>query len=292
MRPFAPRVGSPKAAALLVAGILSIASPSFAVAPARLSGAITGQVRDGVGIPQMGATVLLFTHEDRLFARALTDANGAFSFLSLMPDVYSMRVTLRSFAPVFRNNIQVQPGMRSFLSVNLTTLFSTIQLVTPPEGERALMTDDWKWVLRSASSTRPILRILPNWNPGDPDRPERRSTAVFSETRGLVKLSGGDGGQVSGFGNEADLGTAFAFATSLFGSNQVAVSGNLGYMAQSGMASAGFRTSYARDLGRVSPAVSLTMRETFLPRFAEAFTGGPAVGDLPPLRTMSINVGD
>jgi len=292
MTPFSPRVGSPRTAALMAAVILFVAAPSFAVAPVKLSGAITGQVRDGVGIPQMGATVLLFTHEDRLFARALTDENGAFSFLSLMPEVYSIRVTLRSFAPVFRNNIQVQPGMRSVLNVNLTTLFSTIQLVTPPEGERALMTDDWKWVLRSASSTRPILRILPNFDPDDPGHTARHATAVFSETRGLVKLSGGDGGQSSGFGNEADLGTAFAFATSMFGSNQVGVSGNLGYTAQSGMASAGFRTSYGRDLGRVSPVVSLTMRETFLPRIAESLTGGPGPGDLPPLRTMSINIGD
>jgi hypothetical protein len=277
-----------------VAGFLSFASPSSAVAPAKLSGAIAGFVRDGVGIPQMGATVLLFSHEDRLFARALTDEKGAFSFLSLVPDVYSVRVSLRSFVPVFRDNIQVQPGMRSVLNVNLTTLFSTIHLVTPPEGERALMTDDWKWVLRSASSTRPILRILPNFDPdANTDHHPSRGMAIFSDSRGLVNLSGGDGGQVSGFGNEADLGTAFAFATSLFGANQVAVSGNFGYATQSGMASAGFRTTYARDLGRVSPAVSLTMRQTFLPRVAEAMTGGPAaLGDLPPLRTMSINVGD
>src|SRR4029077_3119182 len=293
MRPFSSSVASPRTAVLLVAGLLSIASPSFAIAPAKLSGALTGLVRDGVGIPQMGATVLLFTHEDRLFGRVLTDEKGAFSFLSLAPDIYSVRVSLRSFVPVFRDNILVQPGVRSVLNVNLSTLFSTIQLVTPPAGERALMTDDGKWGHRSASATRPILRILPNFDPNfDPDHP-RRGTAVFSETRGLVKLSGGDGGQVTGYGNEADLGTAFAFATSLFGNNQVAVSGNLGYTAQSGMASAGFRTSYAHELGPVSPVVSLTMRETFLPRVTEALAGGPgALGDLPPLRTMSINVGD
>src|SRR5579863_1195032 len=270
MRPFAPK------AALLVASLLSIATPSLAIAPAKLSGALSGLVRDAVGIPQMGATVLLFTHEDRLFGRALTDEKGAFSFLSLAPDTYSVRVSLRSFVPVFRDNIVVQPGLRSVLNVNLSTLFSTIQLVAPPEGERALMTDDWKWVLRSASSTRPILRILPNFDPdSNPDRPARHTTTVFSETRGMVKLSGGDGGQVSGFGNEADLGTAFAFAASVFGSNQVAVSGNLGYTAESGMASAGFRTSYARELGPLDPVVSLTMRETFLPRMTEALTGGP-----------------
>jgi Carboxypeptidase regulatory-like domain len=293
MRPLTPRITSSRACAILAAGLVCLALPCSAVSPAKLSGGLAGLVRDGVGVPQMGATVLLFNHEDRLFARALTDEKGGFSFLSLIPDVYSIRVSLRSFVPVFRDNVVVQPGVRSILNVNLTTLFSTIQLVTPPPGERALMSDDWKWVLRSASATRPILRILPNFDPNfDPDHP-RRGTAVFSETRGLVKLSGGDGGQVTGYGNEADLGTAFAFATSLFGNNQVAVSGNLGYTAQSGMATAGFRTSYTRDLGGISPVVSLTMREMVVPRLTEAMAGGPgAMGDLPPLRTMSVSLGD
>lgn len=248
-------------------------------------------VRDGAGIPQMGATVLLFNHEDHLFARALTDEKGSFLFLGLTPDVYSLRINLRSFVPVFRDNIVVQPGVRSVLHVNLSTLFSTIQLVTPPPGESTLMTDDWKWVLRSAAATRPVLRLLPNFDP-DPDstRATRHMTGVFSETRGLLKLSGGDGGQVSGFGNEADLGTSFAVATSLFGNNQVAVSGNLGYTAQSGMASAGFRTSYQRAIGTASPVVSLTMRQMVLPRLTTALAGGP--GDLPALRTMSLNLGD
>jgi hypothetical protein len=293
MRPITPRITSPRTAAILVAGFVFSAVPSFAVSPAKLSGGITGLVRDGSGVPQMGATIMLFTHEERLFTRVLTDEKGAFSFLSLAPDVYSIRVSLRSFVPVFRDNIVVQPGMRSILNVNLTTLFSSIQLVAAPPGERSLMTDDWKWVLRSASATRPVLRILANPDPdSDPARP-RHATAVFSETRGLVKLTGGEGGQVSSFGNEADLGTAFAFATSLFGSNQVAVSGNLGYMAQSGMASAGFRTSYTRSLGSVTPVVSLTMRQLALPRIGETLIGGPATGgELPPLRTMSASLGD
>jgi hypothetical protein len=124
----------------------------FRSLPAKLSGGLTGLVRAGVGIPQMGATVLLFNHEDRLFARVLTDEKGGFSFLSLIPDVYSVRVSLRSFVPVFRDNIVGQPGVRSILNVNRTTLFSTIRLVTPPAGERALMTDDCKIVLRTKAA--------------------------------------------------------------------------------------------------------------------------------------------
>ena len=292
MKPLNARFTSSRAAVLLVAGLVFPTLPAVAATAAKLSGAITGSVRDNTGIPQMGAAVLLFNNQDRLAARVLTDENGGFSFLSLMPDVYAVRVSLRSFVPVFRGHIVVQPGVRSVLNVNLSTLFSTIQLVTPPPGELGLMSDDWKWVLRSASSTRPILRILPSLDPeSKPDRPARAS-AVFSESRGLVQLSGGDGGQVSGFGNEADLGTAFAFATSVFGSNQVAVSGNLGYTAQTGMASAGFRTSYKRDLGVASPMVSITMRQMMLPRVGESLVGGPGMGDLPPLRTMSLSLGD
>ncbi len=260
------------------------ALPMFGVAPVRLSGALTGVVHDGAGVPQMGATVLLFNHEERLSARALTDEKGGFAFLSLMPDVYSVRVSLRSFVPVFRDNIVVQPGVRSVLNVSLTTLFSSIQLITPPPGEGGIMSDDWKWVLRSDSSTRPVLRLLPDVDQ-DSKKPAHENASVFSETRGMVQLSGGDTGQVLAFGDVADLGTAFAVATSLFGRNEVGISGNVGYIAQTGMTSAGVRTTYNRDFGSFSPVISVTMRQMMLP-------SGNGSGDLPALRMMSVSMGD
>ena len=63
------------------------------------------------------------------YQRALTDDRGAFIFAGLLPDLYSIRVSLASFVPAIRGNIVVQPGMRSVLNVSLATLFSTIQLV-------------------------------------------------------------------------------------------------------------------------------------------------------------------
>jgi len=183
MRPRSGRIASSRTAAILVAGIVSLAVPSFAASPVKLAGALTGIVHDATGIPQMGASVLLFNHEDSLFARALTDEKGSFSFLSLMPDVYSVRVSLHSFVPVFRENIVVQPGVRSVLNVSLSTLFSTIQLITPPPGEGVVMTDDWKWVLRTASSTRPVLRLLPDYDPNSSRPPAPSDTTAFSEIR-------------------------------------------------------------------------------------------------------------
>jgi len=73
----------------------------------------------------------------------------------------------------------------------------------------SLMTDDWKWVLRTATSTRPVSRFA-----GDVTQPATAKSAhaaVFSETRGILTVSAGEGGP-TGAANQADLGTAFALA--------------------------------------------------------------------------------
>ncbi len=265
--------------------------PSATLVPA-VSGTIAGLVTDASGIPQMGATVLLFNRSDRLCQRALTNDRGSFEFDHLLPGPYMVRVTLASFLPALKNNILVQPGMRSMLNVSMATLFSSVELVYPSAEKRTLMTDDWKWVLRTASSTRPVLRYLPV------DPANRRTTSLteapaFGETRGVVRVSAGDGGRVSSFGNESDLGTAFALATSLYGNNQIQVSGNIGY-SQTSMPSAGFRTTFSRDAASGSaPEVSLTVRQLFAPaRMGAALTSGQEPSGIPTLRTMSLSFAD
>src|SRR5450755_3717732 len=111
------------------------ALPFSAAVSVKLSGAIAGSVTsgDGEGIPQMGATVLLFNRQEGLARKVFTDEKGIFVFPGLLPDVYSIRVTLASFVPAIKNNILVQPGMRSVLNVSMATLFSSIHLVYPAE---------------------------------------------------------------------------------------------------------------------------------------------------------------
>src|SRR4051812_28874563 len=211
--------------ASLVLGVACLTAPSVssAVTPVQLSGAITGTVSDTLGIPQMGATVLLFNKQDRALQRLVTDEHGQFRFVGLFPEVYAIRVTLATYIPAWKKDILVQPGMRSVLNVNLSALLSTIQLSYPTAIESgSIMSDDWKWVLRSASSTRPVLRFTPV-NPA-PRATTDRATA-FSDTRGMLKVSAGEGSLVSGVNNEADMGTAFALATSLYGNNLLQVSG-------------------------------------------------------------------
>lgn len=261
----------------------------------KLSGKVLGLVTDAAGVPQMGAAVTLLTQQDKPWDRVLTDDKGAFSFDGLAAGVYSIRVSLASFMPVSKSNIFVQPGLRTLLNVSLAGMFSSIQLVYPTPDQRAIMNDDWKWVLRTSSATRPVLRLLPGWNPDDNGAARRASTGIFSDTRVLVQLSGGDGGRVTSFGNESDLGTSFAVATSLLGKNQLQLSGNLSYAAQSGVPSAGFRTSYSRRDAddETGPEVTITMRQMFVPnRVMSALMSLSGPSGTPALRTLSLSAQD
>lgn len=265
-------------------------APTFAKAAdaVKLSGAITGMVTNAAGSPQMGAAVILYNRQERIYQKALTDERGEFKFLGLLPDLYSLRVTLANFVPAMKRNIQVQPGMRSVLAVNLNNLFSSIQFAYPPVENGSLMTDDWKWILRTATATRPVLRFdgkalahPPNPAPGG---------SVFADTRGMLQLSAGDGPLVTGIGSEADLGTAFALATSLFGNNLLQVSGNLGYGSQTGVPVAAFRTSYSRESAGGGPEVSVTMRQLLLPGRPGGDNGTGAA--LPMLRSVAASFDD
>src|SRR5215475_11986411 len=93
-------------AGLVLAGAVCLGSAS-AVEPIRMSGSIMGRVVDSTGIAQMGAAVVLFNKQDRQFSRVITDSQGTFKFLGLLPDSYSIKVTFASLLPAMRRNILV-----------------------------------------------------------------------------------------------------------------------------------------------------------------------------------------
>jgi hypothetical protein len=271
----------------VLAGTGVFVSCAAAIQPARFSGSIVGVVSSPSGVRQMGAAVFLYNRFDRLIERVLTSEQGTFGFESLSPEVYSIRVSLASFLPAVKRNIVVQPGMQSVLSVNLASVFSSIELVGVSPGQTSLMSDEWKWVLRSSNATRPVLRVLPKQQ-----EPSRRKSlaAAFSDTRGVVRVSAGDQASASALGSEPDLGTAFAIATSLYGRTRLQVSGNFGYSSVSRTPMAGFRTSLQQELpgGLGSPEVRLTMRQLSLP----SRMTGSAPDSGPALRTVSVSMVD
>src|SRR3984893_187180 len=272
----------PKFAIGVISALLVFSPASFAGTTTQLYGSIAGSIRGGRGIPQMGASVFLFNRSERLIQQAITNERGIFGFDALAPDLYSVRVSLASFVPAVKQKIAVQPGMQSLLYVDLASVLSSIELVYAAPGQGALMSDDWKWTLKASSSTRPILRMLPDYSVSDPNPRDRASGGVFSETRGLLNVSAGDPGSLGSTSSQTDLGTAFALAPSMFGHNQLKVSGNVGYSAGSAIPTAGFRTSFSHD--GLGPEIAVTMQQIYLP--ARQPDGTPT------LRTMSVSLHD
>ena len=262
---------------------LSAANSALAVSPFVLSGGLAGTVRDAIGKPQMGAVVALYDSRDQLLGRALTTEAGSFSFGGLIPNLYSVRVTLASFLPAVRDGIKVQPGIRRVLDVNLSTLFSSIQFGPIDGAPSGLMSDDWKWATRAGSGTRSILRLLPAHGSVSASS----HSPAFTDTRGLVRVSGGDSSSSDAFSNDSDVGTGFVFSTSLYGANQLLFSGNLGYVSAGGLPSAAFRAAYSRPFLGGNPTIAVTVRQVSVP---EHING--TEGSVPHFRTSAISLGD
>ena len=247
---------------------------------ASFSGHILGEVRNSAGVTQMGASVALYNRYDQEIRQVLTNEAGKFVFDALPPDLYSVRVTLASFMPALRRNISVAAGSENLLKINLASVFSTVELVPAAATRGALMSDDWKWVLRASQATRPVFRFLPV----APTSSSHAQTTLFSNTSGLLQVSAADDGDMS----QQGLDTYFALATHFNGSASVKVSGKFGYTTGSGLPAGALRTTYKRDSG-VGPQVSLTFRQIYLPALVGSGTppdSGPA------LRSASLSLHD
>ena len=279
-----------------VLACLGFPEAARAASVARLPGAIVGVVQDTLGSPKGGAAVQLYNRQERFLYKVSTDERGHFLFADLAPDLYSVRVTRLPYDPAIRRDIAVRSGERSVLRVSLSSLFSSIQ-ISYPQMENGPMTDEWKWVLRSASATRPVFRFTPGGAPPDPaeamagEGQRAQGSAMFGDTRGIVRVSAGDCALSAGGETQADLGTTFALATALYGGGKLSVSGNLGFGSQTGVPAAAFRTSFSRKLAGGTPELSLTMRQMMLPeRVAAAVSGQDSA--LPMVRTMSASFDD
>ncbi|HEV2349514.1 MAG TPA: carboxypeptidase-like regulatory domain-containing protein [Terriglobia bacterium] len=128
-------------------------------------GRVLGSVHDAQGNPLMGATVLIigpvFGAASSLppsIDRILTDAKGKFIAERLLPGWYSLRVTSPTRLPAQRNRIHVEAGQTALEKFVLNDIFAPVHFQLPP-ANLTTWGDDWKWVLRTSASTRPVMRF-------------------------------------------------------------------------------------------------------------------------------------
>ncbi len=256
-----------------------------------VTGALIGTVTDSAGIPQMGASVQVFNKYQRFVARGITDMDGRFAFAALAADSYSVRVSLASFLPAARDKVLVKAGFDSVLRIHLATLLSNIEVsYRIPDSA---MSDDWKWVLRSAPAMRPINRLT------SVDLPETKAkfySHVFSGTHAMLSVSGGDTGLIDSDEISGDMGTSFAISTNVFGNNQVRLAGSLGQTSEFAPSAMALSAIYSRTDDSpfaAPPEVTFSMLQwggivsqlSGNPNGANSTTAGPPV-----LRAMSLGI--
>ncbi len=236
---------------VVVSVVVSTAVPAWCGnASGAISGAISGYVRDGSGVPQMGAAVEILGSAAQAL-KVFTDDRGFYSVASLLPGTYSVKVSAPSFLPSLREKIGVRAGAKLMVNVTLTTLFEAIQLVplrSPVDD------DDWKWTLRSVSN-RPILRVLED---GTTVVAQSGESAADHDLKGSVTLLAGSPGQ--GYGGPSDMTAGFAVERSLLSSGTLRLNGNVGYGSDAqGIPAAVLRTSYTnRFNGVFEPSLAIT----------------------------------
>jgi len=209
-------------ATFVLCGLLLSASPSLA---AHNFGKLTGLVADPSGNPQMGASVWL-TPE---FAggraiELLTDENGIFVDQRLRPGLYSVKVTLAGFMPSFQNHISVGADVNTSLHIELDSIFASLDQLRKKSAKPA-EPDDWKWVLRTASSSRPVLQL----RDGTVVIASSSDVEKDSEPRVSVEMNNGSVRPGSFSGAPGFMGTAVSYDQSLGRAGKLLMAGEINY---------------------------------------------------------------
>jgi hypothetical protein len=211
--------------ALVLGAMCSSFGANMAAAQAKLvSGKLAGVVRDTAGTPQMGASVEVISETTGTLSALdlLTNTQGIFRGERLAPGFYTVRVTLAGFLPTLEKHVRITANLTTVVRIQLESMFTSLEQLRRQPSAAIIETDDWKWVLRSASATRPVLQWI--------DRDAADATKGSIDSRGAqprMQLEFTDGarrpGSVSNLASSP--ATAFAYDQKLGGTNRLVVAG-------------------------------------------------------------------
>ncbi|MCZ6491892.1 MAG: carboxypeptidase-like regulatory domain-containing protein [Acidobacteria bacterium] len=245
-------------------------------------GTIAGQVTDRRGVTQSGVPVTVTRQDSQFVQKVFTNSKGRFALTRLLPGNYAVAILLPSYLPFWKAPVSVQPGKLASLQINLWTLAESLEVGLPQNASRAR--EEWKWILRSAAPTRPILRFLEETESG-------KNSATLQDPReralrGTVQVSAGAGSR--GFGNDPGLHTTFAMEYNLTGTNVVGLAGSAGW--ERGTPASSFRTSWnRRSASGSNSSFSATVRQLSFP--GEYRPGSVQAGKSSGERIQSMTIG-
>ena len=216
-------------ALVLTAGVSPFAIKPAAAQAKPVLGKLAGVVRDTAGTPQMGASVELAPEAAGASAPhiLLTNTQGIFQGSKLVPGLYTLRVTLAGFLPSLEKHVRVSPNLTTVVRVELESMYASLDQLRRTPSNAAANPDDWKWVLRSAASVRPVLEWM--------DESSGNVTTLHAENRGLnvprLRMEFTDGARraASASNIASTPSTAVAYNQKLGGASSLLFAGQMSY---------------------------------------------------------------
>ena len=234
-------------------------------------GMLSGVVRDSAGIPQLGATVEIFSEAPGVLAarQFLTNTQGVFKGEKLAPGFYTVRVTLAGFLPSFEKHIRISSNLTTVVRVQLESMFASVEELRRPPTNGTAEPEDWKWVLRSAPGLRPVLQWTEDSSLAPPNV---MVEANAYSPHGRVELTNGARrpGSVSSVG--AAPGTSFAYDQPIDDHNRLVFAGQVSYDQASpagGLAAIWLPTGFSAT----GPQSTIVLREARLGPDGPTFRG-------------------
>lgn len=192
----------------------------------------------------MGAVVEIAGSAARSLT-VFTNGDGFYSAADLLPGFYTIKVSAPFFLPALLEQVGLHPGTSVRLNITLNTLLNAMQ-VRPLRGPAN--DDDWKWTLRSVAN-RPVLRVF--------DDPSAGAEQQGRDLRASLSFLGGSA--AAGYGSGSDLSTGFSVERSIFSTDRVGLSGNVGF--GDGLPAVVLRALYAHRLPDGSgPSMAVAVR--------------------------------
>jgi hypothetical protein len=263
-------VKSPTIRTLNLGSLLGLLALPLAAAPR--AGKISGVVLDPSGTPQMGATVLIAAEQLQSSRplELLTNAAGHFDCAELLPGLYSVRVTLAGFLPAIEEHIRVEDHRTTLLQIELGSIFASLERLRR-QPNQMVDADEWTWVLRTSSATRPVLR----WDDGEvllAGQPSQAEQDRKNRPRGTLQLTSGTRhpGSVSNLADSPS--TAFAFDQGVGPRGRLLLAGQVSH--ESAASAGGMATVWipSGDPNQ-GPITSLVLRESKLGPAGPTFRG-------------------
>jgi hypothetical protein len=257
--------------------ILGVVVSSLTAIPAAAqskpaSGKLSGVVRDSAGTPQMGASVEVISEATGLATSLgfLTNTKGTFLGEKLAPGYYSVRVTLAGFLPSLEQHVRVSPNLTTLVRIEMESMFASLEQLRRQPTASSAEADDWKWVLRSASSMRPVLEWMDDGvlaaTPLGPD------SGTYRQPRFRIEFTDGAKKLASASSVPSAPATAFAYEQKLGGLGRMVFAGQASY--DEDAPSGGIATVWlpTGTLG-AGPHTAIVLREAKLGPVGPSFRG-------------------